>query len=44
MIIEEDIAEEDENIFMDWYWDCSFYIMKMGIEIEFLYGMLQIIL
>ena len=25
VILEEDIAEEDENIFIDWY---SFYIMK----------------
>ena len=36
MILEEDIAEEDENIVKDWYLDHSVYIMKKGVlELNF---------
>ena len=28
MVLEEDIAEEDENIVIDWNWDYFFYIVK----------------
>ena len=37
MILEEDIAEVDEDIVIDWYLDYSFYIMKIkSVENEFL--------
>ena len=39
MIVEEDTAEEDEDIVMNWYLDYSFYVSKRKtIENEFLYS------
>ena len=44
MVLEEDIAGEDENIVIDWYWDYPFYIMKKEvIRLNFI-GKFQIIL
>ena len=31
MILEEDIAEEDESIVLYWYLDYSLYIIKKGV-------------
>ena len=31
MTLEEDIAEEDENIVIDWYLNYYFYTMKKGV-------------
>ena len=31
MILEEDIAEEDENIVTNWYLNYYFYTMKKGV-------------
>ena len=45
MLVEEGIAEDDEDSVIDWYLDYSFYVMEQReYWREFLCGVFQIIL